>query len=203
MIITKEKLIKLNACKDGYKYWLECNEPDLVKFMRRCIKDEKYKWAMWLFSRVVDKRTRTRSCIYSASLVLHIFEENYPHDNRPSDAIKAARRWVNSTSEKNRRSAATSYYAAADAADNTADNTAAAAAANTAYSSAYYAANTAYSSAYYAANTAVTAAGAAYSTANTAAGDADTAADKKELYIKIINHAIRLVKNGVKNEHNK
>tara|TARA_R110000824_G_scaffold47353_2_gene134922 strand:+ start:2943 stop:3506 length:564 start_codon:yes stop_codon:yes gene_type:complete len=187
MTITKEKLIELNACKDGYKYWLECNESDLVKFMRRCIKDEKYNWAMWLFYRVVEPRTRTRSCIYSASLVLHIFEENYPDDNRPRDAIKAARRWVNSPIEKNRRSATTAAGAAYDAADAAAYTAAAADAADTAAYTADSADNTA------AANTA----------AADAADTAATAADKKELYIKIINHAIRLVKNGVKNEHNK
>ena len=120
---------------------------------------------MWLFSRVVEPRTRTRSCIYSASLVLHIFEEKYPNDNGPRDAIKAARRWVNNPSDKNRRSAVAAYAAT--------------------YAPGYapgpgYAADTA---------------------ADTAAGA--TTADKKELYIKIINHAIRLVKNGVKNEHNK
>ena len=54
--------------------------------------------------------------IYAASLVLKNFEDKYPDDKRPRQAIEAARRWLKNPTEKNRsaaRSAAWSAWSAA------------------------------------------------------------------------------------------
>ena len=88
--------------------------------------------------------------------VLHIFEQDYPQDQRPRQAIEVARRWLAEPTEANRLHAADAAYAATYAA-----NTAAASAA------AYAAASAA---AYAASDAAASAAGAA------AASDAAAAA---------------------------
>ena len=64
--------------------------------------------------------------IYSAELVLGIFEKKYPADKRPRQAIAAAKRWLKNPTEKNQGvaavaavaadAAAAASYAAADAA---------------------------------------------------------------------------------------
>jgi hypothetical protein len=51
--------------------------------------------------------------IYSAELVIKIYEDKYPNDSRPRDAIKAAKAYLKTPNKKNARAAAD----AADAAD--------------------------------------------------------------------------------------
>ena len=60
--------------------------------------------------------------IFSAELVLHIFEEKYPEDKRPRLAIEAAKKWLVNPSKETAAAAAAAAaaayaaYAAADAA---------------------------------------------------------------------------------------
>jgi hypothetical protein len=135
-----------------------------------------------------------------AKRVLRHYEDRYPGDKRPREAIDAALRWAKNPTEANRYAA---YYAASAAYDAAAAYAAAFAAgcadANAAYyaaSAAYYAASAAYyaadaAAAYYAADAAGCAADAAaayYAAAYYAAGCADAnaasaasaAAHKKE-----------------------
>ena len=51
-----------------------------------------------------------------AERVLHIFEEQFPDDDRPRKAIEAARKWADDPTKENARAAAVSYDAAYDAA---------------------------------------------------------------------------------------
>ena len=93
-----------------------------------------------------DKTTSVTMAIYAAEQVLKIYEDKYPNDNRPHDAIKAAKAYLKDSNKKNQDAAA---YAA-----NAAANAAAYAAANAAANAAYAAANAA---AYAAANAEMTA----------------------------------------------
>jgi len=101
--------------------------------------------------------------IYSAELVLHIFEKEYPNDDRPRKAIEAAREYLKLKTS-----------AAAYAAD----------AAYAAYAA--YAADSAY-----AASAAARVADAAARAASYAASYAARAA--KEIQIKIIKEAVRIL----------
>ena len=94
MIITKEFLKQHNACEDGYKYWVKCNLPDLGKFMLKCAEDQNYFWAYWLFTRAMGKEASVKVAIFSAELVLPIFENRFPEDKRPRHAIEAAKNWL-------------------------------------------------------------------------------------------------------------
>ena len=78
-----------------------------------------------------------------AEEVLHLFEERYPKDLRPREAIEAAKRYLDNPS------AAKAYAAASSAAYAASAASSAASATNAAYA-AYYAANVVASATYYA-----------------------------------------------------
>ena len=99
--------------------------------------------------------------IFSAELVIDVFEKKYPDDKRPRQAIEAAKAWVNIPNQKNSDAAYAAAYAASDAAR------AAASAAHAA--DAAYAADDAASAASYAAS---------------AASGADKTLDKIEAWIR-------------------
>jgi hypothetical protein len=127
-----------------------------------------YKWT---------KKDSLALAIFSAELVLKIFEDKYPNDKRPREAIEAAKKVLEKDTKKNRAYAANAATYAATAAANAADY----AAANAATYAATYAANAATYAATAAANAATTAAAAAATYAATAA----TYAASKQLAAKI------------------
>ena len=65
-----------------------------------------YKW---------QKKDSVELAIYSAKLVLPIFEKEYPKDKRPRKAIEAAQKYIKNPSEKNRAAAGDAAWAAGDA----------------------------------------------------------------------------------------
>jgi len=107
---------------------------------------EAWKWT---------KEDSVALALYSAKLVLGIFEQQYPGDERPRRAIAAAKRWLANPTEENRKAADAAHtaytahvtYAAADAAAYNADRAArsAAAAASAVTYAAYDAAYDAFS----------------------------------------------------------
>jgi hypothetical protein len=91
-----------------------------------------------VIAKTCTKEEAVEYAVNCARSVLHIFEEKYPEDKRPRQAIEAAEAWLRHPSEKNRRAAAEAagaaaaayaVYAAAYAAAAAADAYAAAAAA--------------------------------------------------------------------------
>jgi hypothetical protein len=128
-----------------------------------------YKWT---------KENSVRLAIFSAELVIDIFEKKYPSDKRPRQAIEAAKAYLKNPEDGSAYSAAHAAACAAHAAANAAVSSAtfsaeyaanaaanaahaAACAANAATNAAEYSANAAHSAAYsaeYAANAATNAA---------------------------------------------
>jgi hypothetical protein len=162
MKLTKEFLKRHSACRDGYEYWIKTNEPDLIKFIHICKKDNHLDWANWLIVRAMNREQRLKYAIFAAEKVLHIFEAEYPDDKRPRDAIKAAKAVLKNDTQKNRNAAYDACDAAAYAAAYAAyDATYAAAAAADAAAAAYDAACDAAADAAYAAYDAAYAADAA------------------------------------------
>ena len=129
------------------------------------------------------KEDSVELAIYAAEMVIHIFEDKNPSDDRPRKAIEAAKSWL---AGKSNAYAYAAVDAAYDSTSNAAANAAAyayaaakAAYANAAYSAANAAAYAAANAAAYAANAAAKAAyanAAAYSAANAAAYAANAAA---------------------------
>jgi|TARA_R110000823_G_scaffold140976_3_gene270897 hypothetical protein len=116
MKITKEKIRSMNPCKDGYQYWLDQGIEDLETFMLRAHKEGHSDWAIWLFTRSVDRPTRLRFSIFCAELVLHIFEKKRPEDNRARKAIETAKAVLADDTRENRQKADAAVDAAVAAA---------------------------------------------------------------------------------------
>ena len=168
--ITKKFLEKKEACSEGIEWFLDKNTKNTLDIIKLLKKEKKYNWLNWLLTRLMTKKQCIRYAIYAAEKVLHLYEKEYPDDNRPRKAILAAREYLKKPSSKNNNTAYAAHAAAYAAAYAAYDDAAAAAdAAYAAYDAAVYA----------------YAAAAAY-----AAADAAAYADAKE---KIIKYGISLL----------
>jgi hypothetical protein len=178
-IITDDFLKSLEPCKDRLDNYLDHysgKEFSILEFVEldNITWSDKF-WVLWNHDFLTVTQQRLLACDF-AEHVLHLFENQYPDDDRPRKAIIAAR---DSADAEAAASAYVAAYAAARAADagraaDAAARDAADAAADAAYAA--RAARAAYA-AYAAANAAYAAAYTAYAAAYTAAADAYTAAD--------------------------
>ena len=183
MKITLEQLIKMpngkTACQPAIDWFVSKSETDFDKLYQMAIDENHHSWISWYVVQMMNHKQKVHYAIFAAEQVVDIFEKERPGDNRPRDAIKAAKKWTeNPTSSKN---AAEADAAAADAAD-------------AAHAAAYYAASAAYyaASAYaaYAAEDAVYYA----AEADAAAVSAYAPAVRKELKVKILEYGVSLLK---------
>ena len=173
--ITVKWLTDRNACismDDKLVAEKEFNG-DIVKILDALICEDRFSDANWLFTKYASKKQGVLYAIFAAELVLHIFENKYPKDKRPREAIQAAKSYLKNPCKKTKDAAADAADAAADAAYDAYDTAQAAAAA---YAVAYAVAD------------AVAAANAAYAT-------------KKELQNKIIKNAISILTRRTKYEY--
>jgi len=201
MKITNEWLEECGACTDGKNWWAGQKEKNGIKVCRKLLKLEKYNWFQWLVIRLMTHEQKVAWAIFCAEQVIEIYEKKYPEDQRPRQAIEAAKTWLKDPSEKNKNAAyaADAAYAAyaAYAADvaYAAANAAYAADAAYAATAATYAADYAAYAATYAAYAATYAANAATYAAN-AANAANAAANAAYAEMKKIcaNEAIRILK---------
>ena len=151
---------------------------------------DRFDWANWLIVRIMTHDQQIMYAIYAAEQVIGIYEDKYPNDTRPRNAIDAARVYLKEPTKENKAAA----YAAADAAAYAAY--AAAYAAGAAADAAAYAAGAAAYAAAYAAYAADAAAYAAAYAAGAAADAADAAADAAAAHamqLKILNYGLRLI----------
>ena len=201
MNISLDVLKKYRACDSGIECFKYLKTTTVHETMNKCMdlsddvvlqwtddKLDKYRWCNWLFSRILPKDENIKYAIYSARLVIDIFEKKYPNDNRPRKAIEAAELYLEGKVTKEQiRDAANG--AAIAAAANYAVYAAAYAAANYAVYAAAAAANAAYAAANYA-YAAYAAANAVYAAANYAAA---VDADRKEMFKSIITYGLTLI----------
>jgi hypothetical protein len=182
MEITKKWLDKQGACADGVEWFIESKFEGIegIALVKKTMK-KKMDWANWLVVRLMTHDQQIKYAVFAAEQVINIYEEKYPDDKRPREAIEAAKKYLGDKTEQNKK-AADAAYAAAHAAH-------AAHAANAAAYAAYAAANAAD-----AANAANAAAYAAY--AANAASAAANAAAKSDMFKTIINYGIEIIQEG-------
>jgi hypothetical protein len=184
MKITKKWLIKKDACETGIDWFSAQDEADGIKLVQKLMLESHFDWANWLIVRLMKYKQYVSYAVYCAEQVIDIYEKEYPEDDRPRQAIEAAKKCIKYKSKKNMAAyAASAAYAAAYAAAS-----AATAAATAAYAATAYAA--------YAADSAATAY-AAYAADSAATAYAAYAADRKTLKKKIIDYGIKLLTQGV------
>ena len=129
MKITKRMIRELNPCYDGWRWYLENREEDLLKLLLNANRNNP-KDAIWLFTKLMTEEQCLEISIFSARKVLYLFENIYPDDMRPRRAIESAELYLKDpTKEKINASAAIN-------ADNAAVNATADAATYAAYAAA-------------------------------------------------------------------
>ena len=198
--ITVKWLTDRNACVSEDEKLIAEKEfkGDIIKILDALIYKNRFLDANWLFTEYANKKQCVLYAIFAAELVLHIFENKYPKDKRPKEAIQAAKDYVKNPCKKTKDAAdaaADAAYAAYDAAD-------AANAASAASYAAYASANAAYaSSASYASASAAYASSAAYAASAAHASASAAYAAKKELQNKIIKNAISILTRRTKYEY--
>ena len=197
MKITLDFLESYLACKEGINWFVSQQDDDFMVIIRKLMEEERFQWANWLISNVLNRQNVVRYAIFSAESALDLFEKKYPDIKKPRLAIEAAKRCLDDTNHSDVYACATHnaiYAASEDAyADYAVD--AAVAAAHAAYIYAHDAACAAADADIAASD----AAWAAYQTAYNAAGDTaytyavDAAnAARKEMYKKVLNYGITL-----------
>ena len=176
--LSKAYLVnELHACRSGVEWWQQLHETDSLAVLRALMEQDRWDWCRWLSVRLMSHQQKVEWAIFSAVQVLPLFNVQYPQDQRPRKAIKAAKAWLLSPNILTRSDAAAAHGAAGAAAY------AAGAAAHGAGAYAAYAASSAAAAAAAAASTdaaaAYDAAGAAHAAAaHAGAGAAYDAANR-------------------------
>jgi len=108
----KQYLESINACQEAIDWaggktldeaWQTCDRPD---------------WMLWLYGRNnPDKVMCVKIAVFAARLVLPLWQEKYPDDLRPQQAIGASEKWIENPSEENMAAAAAAARSAARAAE--------------------------------------------------------------------------------------
>jgi len=183
----------MGACSDGLDWFREnygTKNVNAVDALRLSLRQGKHSDCNWFLSTALNRGNKIRYACYAAKQVLKIFEDQYPNEKRPRQAINAALACVKNDTDKNReaaRAASGAAWTAASEAARTAASDAANEAARTAASQAAWAAWAA----------ARTAASEASDAARTAASDASeaarTASSEAARYKKIIARGIKLL----------
>ena len=69
-----------------------------------------------MIQKSVNQKQAIKVAIFSAELVIDIYEKKYPEDKRPRQAIEAAKAYLKKPNEANKSAANAAAYAAANAA---------------------------------------------------------------------------------------
>jgi hypothetical protein len=108
-----KQLREWSACTDGYE-WAESNCDSLSDAWQKC---ERGDWLLWLLEKAgyADKSKLITILCNCAERVLPVFEAKYPDDQRPRQAIEAARVAAENDKPENRAAAWAVWAAAGDA----------------------------------------------------------------------------------------
>ena len=198
-IITIEYLKEIGACLESQAYFIEKNKKqDALVWLHDLIADNQLDWANCFICKVFIREQQIKYAIFAAEQVIGIFEEKYPDDKRPRQAIEAARLCLDH--DKSSAEASAEAGASARFAVNAATNAAAASAASAA-STAAGANNSAMRTALYAAAAAMNAAtsyGANAASMNAATSDGVfdvrvTRAESAKMLKKILEYGFSLL----------
>lgn len=107
IIVNKEIISKLNPCKDRFDNYIKFyGDKTFTEEQFMGLKNITQEDKIWLAFRLMPKENIRLAAIDVAESVLYIFEQKYPNDPRPRQAIEAAR------NIKNRGASAYSGYVA-------------------------------------------------------------------------------------------
>lgn len=92
-IITKEFLQEKVACKPSLEWAIENGHLNntLEMSIEILLEEKRYSDLRWLITRCLNNKQKIKLAIFAAESVLHIFESEFPGDDRPRKAIDAAK----------------------------------------------------------------------------------------------------------------
>jgi len=113
--IKREWLESQNACKSSLLYVIENNYIGLspAKFIHKLMTENRFSDANWLIVRCMNRKQKLAYAIFAAEQVIDIYEKKYPGNDKPRNAIEAAKKVLKYDSKKNRDTAADAAHAAA------------------------------------------------------------------------------------------
>lgn len=113
MKITTEWLEEERACKEGIEFFQSQSKTDPIKLIKK-YKNTHWDWCNWLIVRLMTYKQCVSYSIFAAEQVLHLYEKQYPSDNRPRKAIEAAKKCISDSSVESKQNAAcaTAYASA-------------------------------------------------------------------------------------------
>ena len=94
MKLTIEMLDRLNACQECKDWFVASKCKTVAGSCKKAMKEGHHDWANWLVIKLLNRDDRIRLACYAARLVLHIYEDKFPGDMRPRQAIEKAERYV-------------------------------------------------------------------------------------------------------------
>ena len=116
--ITTDWLRKHKACPEGITYFETLQETDaLTVFGTMIDRQQNLSWANWAIARLMTKPQAVAYAIYATEQVIGIYEQRYPTDQRPRNAIDAVKAYLKNPTNAavHAAYAADAAYAAADA----------------------------------------------------------------------------------------
>ena len=107
MVLTKQQLENSNACNEAIIYFEENKlEGKGLKFcIKKATKDKHLDWCNWIVTRLMTKEQCIQYAIFAVELVVNIYENQYPDDDRPRKAIEAAKDYLNKPNKQNQAAA--------------------------------------------------------------------------------------------------
>ena len=127
MNISARRLKKMGACSDGLDWFREnygTKNVNAVDALRLSLRQNKHSDCNWFLSTALNRGNKIRYACYAAKQVLEIFEDQYPNEKRPRQAINAALKCIKNDTNKNREAARAASGAAWTAASEAASDAA-------------------------------------------------------------------------------
>ena len=113
---TSARLLKkMGACSEGVDWFREnygTKTVNAVDAVRLSLRQGKHSDCNWLLSTALNRENKIRYACYAAKQVLEIFEEQYPNEKRPRQAINAALKCIKNDTDKNREAASEAAWVA-------------------------------------------------------------------------------------------
>ena len=90
--MTKQEFLDLNPCYESIQF-MESVDYDPIRAWNEC---HHGNWLIWFLRKTnrLNKDHSVKIAIACAEHVLFKFEEKYPENNKPKQAIEAAKRWL-------------------------------------------------------------------------------------------------------------
>ena len=111
MKITKEWLEEIYASDTDISWVLSQQETDAATLLRKLTAEGKTDFAFRLVAKLAERKQLVQIAIYAAELTLPVIAEKHPDDQRPHEAIAAARACLEHPCASTRKACRDSYSA--------------------------------------------------------------------------------------------